>query len=112
MTDTSDLKRRAARISGFLDTIEEAKEDLKVERKAAKDAGYDVKALAQAIREMRADKDKVEKQLAFEFVLDTYRAGLGLKTRDALGAGSEADAEDGTDSGVVPFRGKLAAAGA
>jgi len=70
MTETSDLKRRAQRIAGFLDQIEDIKADLKVERKAAKDAGYDVKALGQVIREMRADKEKVDAQLTFEFVLD------------------------------------------
>lgn len=117
--EASDLKRRAQRIAAFLDQIEDIKADLKVERKAAKDAGYDIKALGQAIREMRADAEKVEKQLTFEFVLDTYRAGLGLKTRGMLELGEAAakvaavgEVSDADGNVVVPYRGKLAAAGA
>lgn len=117
--DDNDLKRRAMRIGDFLDQIDDLKADLKVEMKAAKSAGYDLKAIRQVIREARADDEKVQAQLEFELVVETYREAVGLKTRSMLELGHAAAAvsavgevSDGAGNVVLPYRGKVAAAGA
>lgn len=117
--DDSDLKRRATRIGDFLDQIEDLKADLKVEMKAAKSAGYDLKAIRQVIRELRADDEKVQAQLEFELVVESYREAVGVRTRGMLETGQAAarvsavgEVSDGDGKVIVPYRGKLAAAGA
>lgn len=80
MTDHTDLKRRAQKICEMLADIAELREDLKLEKKGAESAGYDIKALMQVVKELRAP-EKHEAQLELELVLDSYREGVGLKTR-------------------------------
>ena len=83
MSTHDDLKRRAQKICEMLDDIAEMQEDLKLEKKGAESAGYDLKALMQVVKELRKP-DMHEAQLELELVLDAYREGVGLKTRSTL----------------------------
>lgn len=85
MSDHDDLKRRAQKICEMLDDIAELREDLKLEKKGAESAGYDMKALMQVVKELRSPKTN-DKQLELELVLDAYREGVGLKTRSTMSA--------------------------
>lgn len=82
MTDHEDLKRRAQKICEMLDDIAELRADLKLEKKGAESAGYDMKALMQVVKELRSPETH-DKQLELELVLDAYREGVGLKTRSS-----------------------------
>jgi hypothetical protein len=84
MTDTpSDVPTvpdLAARWVDALDKVAEAQADLATIKAEAKEAGYSLKILAQAVKEMRGGPEVQAKQLLAELELDTYRAALDLPT--------------------------------
>ena len=85
----AELKRFAERIADFMGQIQEIKDDLKLELKAAKDAGFDIKALNKVVREMTMEPEKQEAQLEFDWAVGAYRRVLGLKTE--IGGKQEAE---------------------
>ncbi|MGE0022497.1 MAG: GapR family DNA-binding domain-containing protein [Hyphomicrobium sp.] len=92
----ADLKGRAEQYAGVLDEIDEAKERAKDIKDAAKSEGYDMKAFAQVVKEMRKGAKYQADQLQLELVLKTYRHGSGLPTDLAEAqkrAAAEAEAE-------------------
>lgn len=79
MTDP-ELQRRASRRVDVLDRIAELQEELKTFKAEDKSDGYDEKALAKCIKELRQGPEHQAAQLELELVLDTYRRNLGLPT--------------------------------
>ena len=90
--DNSDkmLKRFAERIVALTEQMSDIQEEIKTERKAAKDAGFDVKALNKVVKELGMDSDAQQKQLLFDFEVDAYRKAVGLPTEIADEAKQEA----------------------
>lgn len=78
--DNSDklLKSHAHVLSSLMEQVKEIKADIKLELKAAKDAGLDVKALVKIVREMGMDEDQRSKQLEFDLVVGDYRKRVGI----------------------------------
>lgn len=72
------FRRRCKAIGDKLDEIAELQDEVKDLKKELKDDGYDAKAVAKVLREMRAGPDYMAKQLEMELVLDTYRHAVGL----------------------------------
>jgi len=73
-----ELKRRAENLSRLLDEKLEIDADIKALKQAAKDDGYNMKAFAQIIKELRKGAEYQADQLQLELELDTYRRGVGL----------------------------------
>ncbi len=71
-------------------------DDIRKEYRAAKESGFDVKALRQLIRERQQDADAREEQ---ERILETYRAALGELADTPLGAAAMAR-HDGREHAV------------
>lgn len=74
----AELKRRAERRRNVLDQIDDLKTDLKALKAEDKDDGYNEKALAQCIKEMRKGADFQCAQLTLELEVDTYRRACDL----------------------------------
>lgn len=77
-TTNEELERRAKNLSNLLDDKAEIDADIKALKDAAKADGYDMKAFAQVVKEMRKGPEYQAAQLELEFILDTYRRGVGL----------------------------------
>jgi len=97
----ADLKRRAMRIGDFLDQIADLQADLKIEKKPAKENGYDLAALMKVVRELRMEPEKREAQLEFELVVDTYRKGVGLDTVNEIGIRQAVEKLDSGDTHIT-----------
>ena len=97
----ADLKRRAMRIGDFLDQIADLQADLKIEKKPAKENGYDLAALMKVVRELRMEPEKREAQLEFELVVDTYRKGVGLDTVNEIGIRQAVEKLDSGDTQIT-----------
>ena len=74
----AELVRRAERRVTLLDEIAERQEELKQLKAEDKADGFDEKALAKVVKELRRGADYQADQLELELVLDTYRRALGL----------------------------------
>lgn len=74
----AELKRRAERRKDILDQIADLQVDLKALKAEDKEDGFNEKALAQCIKEMRRGADYQCDQLTLELELDTYRKACGL----------------------------------
>lgn len=68
----------ARQITGNLDEIAEAQDQIKQLKAEAKAEGYDLKALGQIIKELRKGPKFQAAQLELELVLDTYRDAVRL----------------------------------
>ncbi len=92
-----ELRRRAENLSRMLDEKAEIDADIKALKQAAKDDGYDMKAFAQVVKELRKGPEYQQGQLELELVLDTYRKGVGLPVtlEDAQAAARD-------EAGAVP----------
>lgn len=66
--------------SGHLDVIAKEQELLKALKSEAKADGYNLKSLAQIVREKRKGAKYQADQLTLELELDTYRQAVGLPT--------------------------------
>lgn len=75
-----ELQRRAQRRIDALDAIAKQQELLKVWKTEDKADGYEEKAIAHVIKELRGGPDKQAANLELEDLVDTYRRGLGLPT--------------------------------
>lgn len=73
-----ELKRRAERRRVILDQIDDLQVDLKALKTEDKEDGFNEKALAQCIKELRRGADYQCDQLTLELELDTYRKAVGL----------------------------------
>jgi uncharacterized protein (UPF0335 family) len=80
---------RKAQLEGYISEIERWEDqkkiivdDIGLIYTGAKDAGFDVKAMRQIVRERKIAKDKRE---AFEAVLDVYKHALGMLNDLPLG---------------------------
>lgn len=73
-----EIRRRAKELCDKLDEIAELQEDVKTLKSDAKSEGYDMKAFAQIVREMRRGPKYQSDQLQLELVLDTYRQAVEL----------------------------------
>lgn len=73
-------KGYAAKWSALLDTIGKAQAELKDLKQEVKDEGYNVKVLAQIVKEQRKGAKHQEAQLTLELELTTYREAVGLPT--------------------------------
>lgn len=73
-----ELARRAKSLSDILDQIAKLQSEARTIKQNAKDEGYDMKAFAQVVKELRKGEEYQVAQLQLELVLDTYRAGVGL----------------------------------
>ena len=73
-----DLKRRADRRVTVLDQIADLQDDMKQLKAEDKADGFNEKALAQAVKEMRRGIDFQADQLQLELEVDTYRKAVGL----------------------------------
>ena len=80
MSIDAELKRRADRRVNILTQIADLQADLKQLKAEDKVDGYDEKAMGVIIRALLKGPDAHADQLAFELVVDTYRAGVGLTT--------------------------------
>ena len=74
----AEFRRRAEEMSRVLDEIAELHDRIKELRAAAKSDGYDLKAFAQVVKEMRRGAEYQADQLQLELVLDTYRRAVDL----------------------------------
>lgn len=89
-----ELRRRAEALRSKLDEIAELQEEVKVIKSEAKADGFDMKALAQVVKELRRGPEFQEAQLQLELVLDTYRRNVGLPvTLDAAQEANRKEAE-------------------
>ena len=70
----------AARWARLLDEIAERQEDLKQLKADAKADGFNLRCLAQIVKEQRRGAKYQAEQLALEFELDVYREAVGLPT--------------------------------
>jgi len=105
-TETSELGNNAAqrlksfveRWSRLLDEIGDLQEDLKQVKSEAKADGYDMKALAQVVKDFRKDEDGRAAQIEWQEITDTYRRAVGLPTAldEAFDAARGAAAEVAT----------------
>lgn len=109
----AELKRRAERRRVILDQIDDLKVDLKALKAEDKDDGFNEKALAQCIKELRKGADYQCDQLTLELELDTYRKAVGLPV--TLEAAQEAalkeaqmvpDVDDGAPVEDIPAKGR------
>jgi len=66
--------------SGHLDVIAKAQGELKQLKAEAKDEGYNLKCLAQAVKEKRKGAKYQAEQLTLELELQSYRKSVGLPT--------------------------------
>ena len=76
----ADIKGRAKELAAVLDEIAELQERVKGIKSDAKLEGYDMKAFAQIVKEMRRGAEYQAAQLTLEGVLDAYRKGVDLPT--------------------------------
>lgn len=92
------LKHIAERWVRLLDEIADLQEDLKQVKAEAKADGYDMKALAQTIKDFRKDEDGRAAQIELHAVTNTYRRALGLPTEldEAFTAARDATGEVAT----------------
>ena len=101
-----DLKRRADRRVTILDQIADLQEDMKQLKAEDKADGFNEKALAQAVKEMRRGIDFQADQLQLELEVDTYRKAVGLpRTLDDAQKRAHAAAEE-VEPSRTPSRGK------
>lgn len=98
-----ELRRRARALCDVLDQIAELQEDAKEIKGEAKADGYDMKAFAQIVKEMRRGPDYQADQLQLELVLDTYRRAVDLPV--TLDAAQEA-AREAAGATPEPRRGR------
>ena len=91
----AELQRRAKELSGKLDEIAELQEEVKQLKAEMKSEGYDLKAVAQIVKELRRGPEYQAGQLELELVLDTYRKAVAPPTdlEAAQAAAAEAAAE-------------------
>jgi len=75
-----DLANRAKRLVQLGEDIDKLKAEEKLVKEAAKNDGYDTKALAKIVKELRKGPKYQAAQLELEMVLDTYRTNAGLPT--------------------------------
>ncbi len=92
------LKSFVERWARLLDDIADLQEDLKQVKAEAKADGYDMKALAQVVKELRKDEDYRAAQLELHAVTNTYRRAVELPTNleEAYRAARAATAEVAT----------------
>jgi len=92
------LKGVVERWSRLLDEIGDLQEDLKQVKAEAKADGYDMKALAQVVKELRQDEDYRAAQLELHAVINTYRRAVELPTDldEAYSAARDAASEVAT----------------
>ena len=88
----ADFKGRVAEIVALEDEIDALKVKHAEKKADAKNEGYDMKALAQSVREKRKGAKYQAAQQTHEAVVDTYRTALGLPT--TLAAAQKALAEE------------------
>lgn len=74
------LKQIVTEWSGHLDVIAKAQTELKDLKARAKEEGWNLKCIAQAVKERRKGAEYQAEQLSLELELDTYRKGVGLPT--------------------------------
>jgi len=74
------LQSYGERLTNVLNEIADLQEDAKSIRTDAKNAGFDVKALNQCVKELRKGPEYRQGQLELELVLDTYRKAMDLPT--------------------------------
>lgn len=96
----AEIKRRAERRIKILNDIADLQDELKSHKKQDKEDGYNEKALAQCIRELRKDADYRADQLQLELELFTYRKALDLPV--TLDAAQEAAREEAGEVPPVP----------
>lgn len=110
---TADRKQQ---LEGYISEIERWEDqkkiivdDIALIYTGAKDAGFDVKAMRQIVRERKIAKDKRE---AFEAVLDVYKHALGMLNDLPLGlaALAEKGKKLADDMGLPPTRAEQEAA--
>lgn len=73
-----DLRRRAQGLCDLLNQVADLQEEIKTLKTEAKGLGYDMKAFAQIVKELRRGSDYQAAQLELELVVDTYRRAAGL----------------------------------
>ena len=76
----ADLKRRIDRRVRLLDEVAELQEELKGFKAEDKSDGYNEKAIANAVKMLRADAEKVLATLLLEAEIDVYRKAAGVPT--------------------------------
>lgn len=74
----AELKRRIERRVAKLDEVAELAAEIKTMKDEDKADGYNEKAIADAVKLLRADPDKVLATLMFEAERDVYRRAAGV----------------------------------
>jgi len=92
----AELKRRARALVDVLDQIADLQEEAKGIKGEAKADGYDMKAFAQTVKEVRRGAEYQAAQLELELVTDTYRRALGLPV--TLEAAQQLVAEEASEA--------------
>lgn len=79
-TNEPQLGPMVERMANLLDDKAEIESDIKELKNEIKDAGFNVKAFNQAVKEKRKGASYQCDQLELELVMDTYRSNVGLPT--------------------------------